>query len=85
MKKETRKLQTIELDCSPGYPRPGDLIEGVIEDTGLTKRETSSRVFGCWMWDYGDVDEETFAKAKPIVKERIKALYDRGTIRYGSW
>lgn len=27
--------KTIELDCPPGGIRPGDLIDGVIKDTGL--------------------------------------------------
>ena len=77
--------QTIELDCAPGYPRPGNLIAGVIKGTGLKKRETVSRFFGNWIWDYSDVDPETWKKVQPILKERITALYNEGLIRYGSW
>ena len=78
-------VQTIELDCAPGYPRPGDLIEGVIKDTGLPQRETVSRLFGEWTWDYSDIDPKVWLTAKPILKERITKLYNDGLIRYGSW
>lgn len=77
--------QTIELDCPPGSPRPGDLIAGVIEGTGLPLREDVSRLFGMWTWDYSDIPEEVWLKAKPILEERIAALFTAGTIRYGSW
>lgn len=77
--------QTIELDCPPGYPRPGDLIDGVIEGTGLPKRKSVSRLFGEWTWDYNDIPEETWQKSKPILEERITKLYNEGIIRYGSW
>lgn len=77
--------KTIELDCPPGGIRPGDLIGGVIEGTGLELRDDSSRSFGNWTWHYDDVDDETWEAAKPILKERITKLYNEGRIRYGSW
>ena len=77
--------QSIELDCPPGEPRPGDLISGVIEGTGLPKRESCSRVFGNWKWDYSDVDPDEWQKIRPTLKERITRLYENGVIRYGSW
>ena len=77
--------QTIELDCPPGDPRSGDLIEGVIEGTGLELREPVSKLFGQWTWDYSDVPSEKWAEVKPILKERITALHNSGRIRYGSW
>lgn len=77
--------QTIELDCSPGYPRPDDLIDWVIEGTNLPKRETVSRIFGNYTWDYGDIPKEEWKKIQPILKVRIIKLYNNGTIRYGSW
>jgi len=77
--------QTIELDCPPGFPRPGDLIEGVIKDTGLPLREPVSKVFGEWTWDYADIPEEQWKKAQVILAERIAALYNTNVIRYGSW
>jgi hypothetical protein len=78
-------LQTIELDCPPGYPRPGDLIAGVIGGTGLESRETISRLFGNWVWDYHDVPPEKWEEIKPTLGERITKLYNNGIIRYGSW
>lgn len=78
-------LQTIELDCAPGYPRPGDLIEDVIKDTGLPTREPQSKMFGNWEWNYQDIAEEEWKKIKPILADRIKKLYEQGRIRYGSW
>jgi hypothetical protein len=77
--------QTIELDCAPGLPRPGALIEGVLEGTGLPVRDTTSRFFGNWTWDYSDIPAEKWAEVKPILKQRIEALYHAGRIRYGSW
>ena len=78
--------KTIELDCPPGYPRPGDLIAGVIEGTGLPPIETCSRFFGNWVWDYSKLaTDDQWSAAQPILKERITALYKRGVIRYGSF
>jgi len=79
------RMQTIELDCPPGYPRPGDLIEDVIAGTGLPTRETVGRVFGNWIWDYSDIDSAIWEKAKPILEKRITELYNSGKIRFGSW
>lgn len=78
-------MQTIELDCAPGAVRPGDLIEGVIKDTGLPERKPVAMFFGQWTWDYTDIDPAVWAAAKPVLKERITALYHGGAIRYGSW
>lgn len=78
-------VQTIELDCEPGYPRPSDLIGDVIKGTGLPTREHVSASFGNFTWEYNDIPEEEWLKVKPVLKERITALYNRGTIRYGSW
>lgn len=77
--------KTIELDCAPGSPRPGDLIEGVIKDTGLESKAPSSALFGNWTWSYPEVSDERWAEIQKITKPRIVALYHGGTIRYGSW
>jgi hypothetical protein len=83
--KDPRANQTIELDCAPGLPRPGDLIAGVIERTGLKLKEPVSKCFGNWTWDYSDVDCDTWKEVQKIIKPRIEALYRKGKIRYGSW
>lgn len=77
--------QSIELDCAPGDPRPGDLIAGVIADTDLILKDPVSKFFGCWKWDYSEVDHLHWELIKPILKERITALYNDNIIRYGSW
>ena len=77
--------QSIELDCPPGDPRPGDLIAGVIEGTGLELKETCMRLFGNWKWDYSEVSAEEWARIQPVLKERITKLHNAGRIRYGSW
>jgi len=77
--------QTIEIDCPPGRPRPGDLIAGVIKGTGLEPRKTASRLFGNWTWDYNDIPPEKWKEIQPILKERLCKLYDDGVVRYCSW
>lgn len=77
--------QTIALDCSPGAIRPGDLIASVIEGTGLPLRKAMSKTFGCWIWDYSDIDPDTWLKIKDITGNRIKKMYANHLIRAGSW
>jgi hypothetical protein len=79
------EVQTIELGCPPGNPRPDDLIELVIEGTGLEVREPVVKFFGDFVWDYSDVDPEEWEKIQPTLKERITKLYNTGVIRYGGW
>ena len=78
-------VKTIQLDCSPGLPRPGSFINYVIKGTGLEERETVSRTFGNWTWDYNDVPDETWKEIKATLKRRIEYLCEEGIIRYGSW
>jgi len=81
---------SIEIDCPPGDPRPGDLFPQVIADTGLCEDdfEITSKVFGNWTWVLRDGDEvrdQRFTTAKPVFKARLMALHDSGTVRYASW
>ena len=76
--------QIIELDCPPGNPRPGDLIGIVIKDL-LPIREPTSCCFGNWSWNYNDIPEEQWKKVNSEIEKRIKQLYNKGSIRYGSW
>lgn len=81
--------QTIELDCAPCVPRPDSYIEDVIQGLGLPEKDLDSRIktkcFGNWLWDFSDVDADIWQKARPTMKERVEALYQAGSIRYGSW
>lgn len=80
---------SIELDCAPGRPRPGDLIIGVLHGTDLVLGDfhEPSKLFGNWCWtlreDAGK--DEVYTKARPILRERVERLYNSGVIRYGSW
>lgn len=80
---------SIELDCPPGWPRPNDLIEGVLVNTGLdvSDFDTSPPFFGNQMWILKAEanKDELFTKSKPLFKQRVSALYESGRIRYGSW
>ena len=78
-------METIDLDCAPGGIRPGDLIGGVIEGTGLKLGEPIATFFGNWTWAFDVPREEWETKIQPIIQPRIEALYHAGTIRYGSW
>lgn len=88
--------QTVNLDCAPGAMRPGDLINGVLEGTGLTaqtahddKEKASGKLvstfFGNWCWEF-DVDREKWVnEIQPVIRPRIESLYHAGRIRYGDW
>ncbi|HEY2617483.1 MAG TPA: hypothetical protein VGI78_09120 [Acetobacteraceae bacterium] len=80
---------SIELDCAPGNPRPGDLIAGVLEGTGLVVADfdTGNPFFGhqVWVLKVSEQNDPVFTAAKPVLKQRIEALHARGLIRYGSW
>jgi hypothetical protein len=81
---------SIELDCPPGKPRPNDLIEDVLKDSGLVVADFEAGVpfFGhqTWILKEGDADKDAkFTAARPVFADRIAALYHAGLIRYGSW
>lgn len=78
-------MESIELDCPPGYPRPGDLIAGVIAGTGLPESEPVAQFFGCWAWEYDIPRDRWEREIQPVIRPRIQELYSRGVIRYGSW
>lgn len=78
-------MPNIQLDCAPGAPRPGDLIGGVLEGTGLTAGTPDATWFGNWLWEFDVPVQEWRDRIKPIIRPRIVALYEQGSIRYGSW
>lgn len=78
--------QQIEIDVAPfSGPRPDELLSSVLQDTALPLRQSTSRIFGCWLFDYTDIDPEVYAEARPIIEKNLRQLYDSGMIRYGSW
>jgi len=78
-------VQTIELDCAPGGIRPGDLLPGVLKDTGIPVRKPKQMFFGEWVWDYNDIPADVWKAHNATIRERIEQLYYDGLIRFGSW
>jgi len=78
---------TIALGCQPGSPRPGDLLPGVLEGTGVTIDPTNTilRFFGDWEWAVPEDQTQTYERARETIQQRIKALYESGLVRWGSW
>lgn len=87
---EGHNPHSIELDCPPGGTRPWDLIDYVLEGTGLTTTENSDAnhpytFFGHATWLFPDTTCEHWVEVQKIVKPKIEKLYHSGTIRYGTW
>lgn len=77
--------QTIELDTPPGPIRPDDLLPSVIEGLGIKPVGEPFKWFGNWTFEFDVPRDEWVEKYQPIIKERVKELYEKGVIRYGSW
>lgn len=75
--------QEIHLECSPADPRPDDLMPELLRDTGIPLRDSESRLFGHWEWDYSDISREAWEAAVPIIMRRLTRLYRDGVIRAG--
>jgi hypothetical protein len=83
-------MESIELDCPPGAPRPGDLIDHVVSGTELATivanlPEQPTPFFGLATWYFDIPRERWVSEIQPVIKPRIEALYHNGSIRYGSW
>lgn len=78
-------MYSIEIDCAPGPTRPGDLLPGVLRDTGIALGEPDSKLFGHWTWTIPSNLEARYAEVQAVVKERLLELHRQGRIRYGSW
>jgi len=83
------EMQTIDIDCPPGHPRPGDLIGGVIDGLGIADRaeppiDQVTPFFGNACYSFRVPDDE-WKRIQPVLKERLVALYEAGIARYCSW
>ena len=77
---------TLEIGCAPGGTRPGHLLPGVLEGTGVNLDNVeSSKSFGDWEWVIPEDQVEKYKAARETIKSRIENLYNKGVIRYGSW
>jgi len=81
--------QFLTLDCPPGGIRPGDLLPGVLKDTGLSPEDFTvvSKLFGSWQFNLTNQDKSPcFEQVRyTLIKDRITKLYNDGLIRYGDW
>lgn len=90
MDDERFQKYSIELDCPPGGIRPDDLIEGLLESTGLTLkdfRDSGTPFFGAkhWLLQAEAGKDDLYTEKRDLIKERVTALYNQGFIRHGSW
>jgi hypothetical protein len=80
---------SIEIDCPPGDPRPCDLIYGVIDGSGLVVDDfdTAPPFYGhqTWILKACPIREQKFKSSKPVFKERLLELYNKGLVRCCSW
>lgn len=75
--------QEIHLECPPGDQRPGDLMQELLRGTGIPLRDSESRLFGHWEWDYNDISSEVWEAAVPTIMRRMARLHKDGIIRAG--
>ena len=83
----------IEIDCQPGFPRPGDIanqigmkwksrrFNGGSEDGEF---ENTTRLFGSWGFERLYTSEEEANKDRDTFAEKLKLLYPE-RIRYAGW
>lgn len=55
----------------------------LLRDTGISPRKSESRLFGHWVWNYGDIPREVWEDAVPIIMQRMHRLHEDGVIRAG--
>ena len=78
--------QCIQLDCAPLQQRPNELLPIALRGTRLPMKDAcSQKTFGCWTFDYSDVEPDVWSQARPLLEANITRLYEQGQIRFGSW
>lgn len=81
---------SIEIDCPPGFPRPGDLFPAVIANTGLKVEDfdNTGKLFGHWTWVLKEGDptrDALYTRNRPLFEFRLVQMYEAGYARYVSW
>lgn len=78
---------TIELTCPPEGCHPAELLVGILAKTGLLSQDFTlvSTDLGNYRWELAKGKGELYALALPVIRQRIRALYNKGLITYGSW
>ena len=67
--------------------RPNVLLQNVLHDVqhDIPLREPITASFGCWTFDYTDIDTEVWKRHIVVIEDRIRVLFADGRIRYGAW
>ena len=75
------------IDCDPMSPRPNTYLKGLFEGTHLSEEslELLGQSFGEWTWAVKPEAATEYERRRNLIAERMKQLYTRGLIRYGSW
>ena len=81
---------SIEIDCPPGFPRPGDLFPAVLANTGLTVADfdNTNKLFGHWTWvlkEGNPYRDALFTRNREVFRVRLTEMYEAGYARYVSW
>ena len=78
---------TIEIDAPPGATRPDIWMRQLLKEVNLDLeyKDPESTIFGCWTWNYSELNDETWAKLSQKAEEYLTIVYNRGHIRYASW
>jgi hypothetical protein len=58
-------------------------MPALLRGTGIPMRDSVSRLFGIWEWDYNDIPREVWEAAVPIIMRRLRRHYRNGVIRAG--
>ena len=75
------------IDCEPTSKRPDTHLKGLFEGTSLKEEnfELIGKSFGEWTWKVKPEAATEYERRRNLIAERMKQLYVRGAIRYGSW
>lgn len=73
---------SLNIDCSPGCPRPDSYCLVVFQMLKAELCEPDSKTFGNWHWTIENVDRDVFSEVKDSISAKFNNLYERGKIRY---
>jgi len=77
--------QVIVIDCAPFTSRPDEVLPMALRNTVLTPRESTSRSFGEWIFEYNDIAPDVWKTTREIVGRNLEEMYNVGVIRYAEW
>ena len=77
----------IVIDCPPFKPRPDEILEQIIKNTGLSIDDfiKVSTCFGAWTFKIVKNKESDYLNKRKDIGEKLTNLYKMGLIRYAEW